>query len=202
MKKLFIPILVLMPIGANAVAVAKICTEIVCTSTDVTSVGCSAADARCYQNSSTGLITQIADCTECQTGYELTSTSTTCGVLTIPYNKCQTTCADCTDCTSDTSWTTAEDSSGLVIISHQQKIIRTCDCGTCIETPEYRCAAGYYGTPTSLSDGCYRCPSSGVVYGTSAAGSTEITSCYMPSETSMTDDSGTFQFTSDCYYSE
>lgn len=65
---------------------------------------------------------------------------------------------------------------------------------------QYRCIAGYYGSGSS----CTRCPSSGGVYGTSAVGSTSITSCYMPSGTTISfsdsTGSGTEKYTSDCYY--
>lgn len=64
------------------------------------------------------------------------------------------------------------------------------------------CLPGYYGTyvkglnkPT-----CTQCPSSGGVYGTSAAGSTAITECYIPSNTSITDSTGTYEFTDNCDY--
>lgn len=65
------------------------------------------------------------------------------------------------------------------------------------------CKPGYY-----LSSGnCIRCPSSGGVYGTTVDHNTGgITSCYIPSSTSISfsdsTGSGTYNFQSDCYYSE
>ena len=55
------------------------------------------------------------------------------------------------------------------------------------------CNAGYY-----LSGGlCLTCPSGG----TSAAGATSITSCYLPSGTTGSDSTGSYTYTSNCYYS-
>lgn len=62
------------------------------------------------------------------------------------------------------------------------------------------CDRGYY---TSAPYECSRCPSSGGIYGTTAnTGNNKITDCYIPSDTSMTDDSGTYVFTSPCYYKQ
>lgn len=71
----------------------------------------------------------------------------------------------------------------------------TCSCK---RTYSYKCAAGYYGLPkSSLMGQCTECPGNG----TSAVGSTSITSCYLPSGTSCSDTSGTCTYTSNCYYS-
>ena len=161
------------------------------------SLGCASTTNTCYKNSTTGKTVQVTNCTACKsgTGTELTNRGFTSSVCetTYLYQDCTTPCPDCTDCTSDTSWSSGN-------IGYQKKVSRTCSCGTCVETPSYRCAAGYYGSSSNGTSGCTRCPSSGGVYGTSAAGSTAITSCYIPSGTSMTDDTGTYQFTSSCYY--
>lgn len=71
-----------------------------------------------------------------------------------------------------------------------------CD-GTYIVTYSYRCAAGYYGSSTNGSSGCSKCPSPG----TSDAGATSITSCYIKSGTTGTETNGTYIYTSNCYYS-
>ncbi|MBO8407247.1 MAG: hypothetical protein IAC77_02165 [Proteobacteria bacterium] len=57
--------------------------------------------------------------------------------------------------------------------------------------------AGYYGDAGNYGRNCTKCPGSG----TSAAGSTSITDCYMPSGSTGSDSSGTFIYTSTCYYS-
>ncbi len=84
-------------------------------------------------------------------------------------------------------------------------------------TKTYVCEAGYYGSPTSSTSGCtqcekgYYCPGGTTRYScatqtknssaTSAAGAKSITSCYLPANTSFSDSSGTYQYSSNCYYS-
>ena len=64
------------------------------------------------------------------------------------------------------------------------------------------CAKGYYKASTGTSK-CERCPPSGGVYGTTAStASTAKTDCYIPSGTSMSDTTGAYEFTSNCYYTE
>lgn len=99
---------------------------------------------------------------------------------------------------------------------------------TCILDPDAKCAAGEYGTapncktcPSNANcpggngstfycnvgyykygSTCSRCPSSGGVYGTTASsGATAITACYLPSGTTGSDETGSFTYTSNCYYS-
>ena len=98
-------------------------------------------------------------------------------------------CPDCTNCSS-TSWSALR-------TGYESRIRATCNCGICDKTTQYRCAAGYYGITTNGSSGCTRCPNSG----SSVAGSTVITSCYLPSGTTGSDSSGTYTYTADCYYS-
>jgi len=104
---------------------------------------------------------------------------------------------------------------------------------SCSACTTYRCASGYYGTATSGTSGCTicpsnatcaggngsifvcakgyykdgglcsRCPTSGGVYGTTAAaGATAVTECYLPANTPITDATGTYIFTGNCYYTE
>ena len=73
-----------------------------------------------------------------------------------------------------------------------------CDCGI----PTYKCAIGYYGSPTNETSGCTRCPASGGVYGTTAsAGATSVTECYLRSGTAFSDASGSGRHEGKCYYS-
>lgn len=55
------------------------------------------------------------------------------------------------------------------------------------------CDAGEYGNGRN----CTACPEPG----TSEMGATEITECYIPAGTVMTDTTGTYTYTEDCYYS-
>lgn len=68
---------------------------------------------------------------------------------------------------------------------------------TCI--PNQECEKGYY----LLNGSCERCPSSGGVYGTTAGtGATNITECYIPAGTTLSDTTGEFTFSTDCYYTK
>ncbi|HIS71043.1 MAG TPA: hypothetical protein IAD02_03600 [Candidatus Enterousia intestinigallinarum] len=81
---------------------------------------------------------------------------------------------------------------------YERRTYRYCSTSTkCTSSIQYRCAAGYYGRTINGSSGCTCCPNSG----SSVAGSTVITSCYLPSGTTGTDTSGTYTYTADCYYS-
>lgn len=99
------------------------------------------------------------------------------------------------DCSDFTSWNDIgngyEESAGMTFL-----------CNECYDVGEnkYRCAAGYYGSSTNGTSGCTRCPSSGGIYGVSAAGSTSIASCYIPSGKSMSDSVGAYTYTANCYY--
>lgn len=62
------------------------------------------------------------------------------------------------------------------------------------------CQKGYYG---NASSGCTKCPSSGGIDGTTATiNTTDITGCYIPTDKSMSDSIGTFQFSEPCFYSK
>ena len=67
-------------------------------------------------------------------------------------------------------------------------------------TTAYRCAAHYYGAPTSANSKCTRCPS----YPGPAeapAGSTKITDCYYPRGTEYNDSTGAFKIIGgDCHH--
>lgn len=78
------------------------------------------------------------------------------------------------------------------------------------------CRAGMYGSTTNLdynpneTDGnclteggkllCTSCPADGTYPGTSAAGTKYITGCYIPANTEISDDTGTYIYTENCNY--
>ena len=67
----------------------------------------------------------------------------------------------------------------------------------CVRGQNYRCVAGAYGNPSaSNKTACAPCPSPG----TSAAGSTSQSDCYIPAGTTGSDSTGTYKYTSNCYY--
>ena len=72
-----------------------------------------------------------------------------------------------------------------------------CVNNVCVRGQNYRCVAGAYGTPSkSNKTACAPCPSPG----TSAAGSTSQSDCYIPAGTTGSDSTGTYKYTSNCYY--
>ncbi|MCM1223524.1 MAG: hypothetical protein NC548_54645 [Lachnospiraceae bacterium] len=107
----------------------------------------------------------------------------------------------CTNCDS-TSWSALR-------TGYQSRIFRWCDDGTCKSQTQYRCAAGYYGTSSNGTSGCTQCPAWSGVYttpaktttlrGTSDAGATQITECYVSAGTHY-DRTGTFKISSTCQY--
>ncbi|MCM1294391.1 MAG: hypothetical protein NC311_02420 [Muribaculaceae bacterium] len=109
------------------------------------------------------------------------------------------TCVKDKNCPNDTDW--AEYRTG-----YQKRTVYNADC---VASIQYRCAAGYYGSSTNGTSGCTQCPTWSDVYttsakttlkrGTSAAGATVITSCYVASGTYY-DVSGTFKISSTCQY--
>jgi len=80
-----------------------------------------------------------------------------------------------------------------------------CD-DVCVETrfQDVRCIAGYWGQPDTPTEddpmGCYPCPTLLGYAGLSINGAQYQTQCYIAEGQSLTDNTGTFEFTSDCYY--
>ena len=112
-------------------------------------------------------------------------------------------CSFCACYSHYTNWSTI----GNNRLSRQYINIDESDYEECKSTTstEYGCAAGYYKSAGSGSTmTCSRCPSSNGIYGTNAAGTTDITTCYIPSGSTyrFSDDtgSGTAKLTSNCYY--
>ena len=67
----------------------------------------------------------------------------------------------------------------------------------CVRGQNYRCVAGAYGNPSaSNKTACAPCPSPG----TSSAGSTSQSDCYIPAGTTGSDSTGTYKYTANCYY--
>ena len=140
---------------------------------------------------------QVITCDVCPSGFLRVQKSVLAPGCSneVTYYECQEPCTGCNNCVSDTDWSEPILNTGV-----QQKATRKCVCNTCNATYEYRCVPGYYGSPTgtSMSDTiCTSCPSQG----TSAAASKYITQCYEPTGTTHNDNSGTFSWTNNCYYS-
>ena len=129
---------------------------------------------------------RVPSCTKCYDGYAIETDMYADGV-----DGCVPGCDPFT-CKSDTTWTAGN-------TGYQKKTNRSCNTNNdCIETTVYQCAGGYYGTPTNGTSGCTRCPTGNGVTGTSPAGTTVATGCYV---TSGSDTGGSFTYTSNCFYS-
>lgn len=61
------------------------------------------------------------------------------------------------------------------------------------------CKKGYYLTNKAGMTLCEKCPSPGT---SDDGNNTDYTACYIPAGTIMTDETGTFTYTSDCHYSK
>lgn len=145
-------------------------------------------DEICFSGGGVGSCT---DSLQCPGGYYCKFTSGGSIGTCTPYPDCFNGCPDC----NTTAW--SAHSSG-----YEKRAVATCDTTfcTCTKKTEYRCAAGYYGTSTNGASGCTRCPSFGGGYGSSAAGSTVITNCYISSGSSFAESTGSGTYTSNCYY--
>ncbi|MDE6478194.1 MAG: hypothetical protein K2L94_03010 [Alphaproteobacteria bacterium] len=105
----------------------------------------------------------------------------------------------CQPCTSSTCTYSCSSCSDTWVVGNTgyEKTTRVCArngaCDVRASSQKYRCAAGYYGTSSNGTSGCTRCPSNG----NSNAGTTSITGCYI---TSGSDATGSYVYTSNCYY--
>ncbi len=149
----------------------------------------------------------IPSCKTCPSGYErqLDETgwtyddvcynpeySETLAGMPIEIYRCVKTCTNC----NDSDW-------AAYGTGYERYFHRTCVDGTCVSTARYRCAAGYYGSSTSGTSGCTKCPSSGGVAGQSEPGNNAvITKCYIPSGSKFSDSTGRWTYTGNCYYSK
>ena len=181
MKKYLFLAGLLILISPDAAYAANDCVEEVCKNfiSNPTMTGCASASQRCYNGSS------MITCNRCESGWESKSNTVTVGGCSVV----QVVCAKCTGCSNcnDSLWSSAAP-------GHEVRQIRTCNCNTCSSTPEFRCAAGYYGSPSNGSSGCTACPSGS----TSSAGSTSKSDC-CESGDSGSDGTGSWSKPACCY---
>lgn len=207
--------LVLAMCGINN-ATAAACLAQACTSQTIYAaqgMRCATSSTNCYGDY------KVLTCNSCNSGYTRTKQTTAVSGCdnTVTFYTCISNSSDggdnscngtCTDCNS-TSWTS-------VTTGYQQQTTATCNTNTCVcsKSTSYRCASGYYKTAnilcqfgTSNCTGCSPCPthSASGVSGSSGAGTTAATGCYITTATSWTFSdsagSGTERFGSTCYYS-
>jgi len=134
-------------------------------------------------------------CAACATGYQLKSTTVSYGGCSLRYNTCEkedTTVVSCTTTCNDSPWIPSD-------IKYMQKKKYTCSNKKCVAFQTlYRCAAGYYGinNQSTNKSGCERCPENGnSIPGDNATD----TRCFIGG--GSTDDTGTYSYISQCYYS-
>ena len=185
----------ILTIPNTAFGLVTVCRQMACmpsdSSIEVRGLNCAMSTATCWGSGTDK--TGVESCTTCESGYTKVSKSIilSCGngTVTATYNTCLPTCTT-SNCKSDTSWSAAG-------TGYQKKANRSCsDSTTCKTTYSYRCAAGYYGSSSNGRSGCNPCPSGG----TSSAGTTSATGCYIPSGTTGSDSTGTYKYTSNCYW--
>jgi len=146
--------------------------------------------AGCAMATSLGCIgsVEVSTCQECLDGYTRVPGITQCSQQLY---ECEPDVSCTCDCPGDVGWTSA--GTGYQVYTEYLCNATTCACDPVYS---YRCAAGYYGSPISNHAGCTSC----VPFGTSAAGSTAITNCYLPTTYTGADPTGTFGYTQNCYY--
>lgn len=187
-------------IGATAIAQATCVEMSVSSCSDIAVVAtnrCAEIESQsCYkQRNSNGNETGsviYSSCLSCPSGYtKQTQAVDVCSnVADAPkINVC---CASCDGCVSDTTWSSYDS-------TREVKVSRSCNCGTCKTLNLYRCKAGYYGSGSSTSN-CTLCPENDVrIMGSSEAGSTKITQCFV---NRGVDSSGNYDYTEPCYYTQ
>ncbi|MBE6456370.1 MAG: hypothetical protein E7008_00270 [Alphaproteobacteria bacterium] len=216
--------------ATTAVCVSTTCPSSSSTATiyDLPDPGCGTYTTKCLrrQVGTSGLTSDYVylrykDCTACKSAATMVTQNISTGTNLIRYQQA---CGETTSMTTrnECSCGTQCDSAYCLIMwtpwstvktGYQERTKSACNastnCACAVVEREVRCAAGYYGTASygMLADGtygysgCSRCPSSGGVYGTSVAGSTAITSCYIPAgDISWTDNTGTYVCGEDSFY--
>ncbi len=86
---------------------------------------------------------------------------------------------------------------------YQVRTAKTCVNGTCESAAEFRCNTGWYGTPTTVGNGCTQCPSttSGDIKGTTAGPGAKLqTECFLPAGTAFSDSTGSGKYSAPCYW--
>lgn len=182
----------------NYAALAQNCTADLCSDDyhDITNVasGCSRVTRTCYCKES------VASCMRCKDGYTQTQSSVTLsGGGSVKYYYCKS-----DNCTLTPSYCSGKNTGWVAgNTGYQKNTTYTFDdvACACDSSTVYRCADGFWGASINGTTGCTRCLALNGIYGQSSAGSTVITSCYMPSGAAFSDDTGTGAYNENCYYS-
>ena len=171
-----------------------------------------------YSGAPNGVCMVVPNCTQCESGYHIelvgfpviadSNTGTlTCTSINVPYNVCAKDATSQQDCVSDTDWVGT-------LQGYEKFSTRTWNGTKCIESTRYRCAADWYGTPSTATTGCTHCPGtqiteykpstgkgeSKIIAGHSNAGAQAITACWIDGYRGI-DTTGIFE-QPPCYYSK
>lgn len=189
---------------------AGTCTQYTPNTGDDDAEECEAVDVDCsnpgsiryYRNSTGDHCYIVQDCNSCPSPLKIATLSVP-DCTGVTYQGCKCTCTGTKP--ADPGW---EDTD----TGYQEYLVYECSCdtGSAQWVPvatDYRCDQGYYGNASwGGTSGCTRCPQATNIYqgrflatGTSAAGTTSVTGCYLPAGT-YSDSTGTFQYTSSCMY--
>ncbi len=204
-SKLFIlSMMTIIPIY-NVTNAASMCTSTTCpvgTSQEVFKNCATDGTNVCYKNTS-GTVFRFTNCASCNAGMVLSQVV----LSNVPGNHCNNLnakvsvcCYPCSTCINDIN----AQYSATGTAGYERKPTKSCSCfDGCQTSYIYRCAAGYYGSSTDGTSGCNRCPKllNSSIYGASAAGSEDVTNCYMPAGTVFSNSTGSGVFTEDCQYS-
>lgn len=181
------------PSGSGALMVQELVPEMYCASYGTKTCWTNGTNTYAYR-----------PCINCPIPYSNISTTFPFDCGTTQFSVC--TCY-CSNCESDTDWSD-------VGTGYQKIVSRWCDCDSgstaaCATSTSYRCATGYYGSSSNGTSGCSPCPTwreiyaspdlTGVPRGTSLAGATAITGCYIAPGTYY-DETGAFKISSNCPY--
>ncbi|MBQ8294335.1 MAG: hypothetical protein IJX89_03040 [Alphaproteobacteria bacterium] len=181
---------------------AKACTDTYISDVEIPTIdGCSAEEIRKFGN------TEYRTCFNCSAGYrgvdetvtvpECTNTFTITTCEEIPESERE--CEEDSDC----------EPSVLLEITDEGKVLMQAEgwCGGDMkcewDSEYYYCARGYYGEYgpwMDISDfTCAQCPNGGTTVDYYAS---SISECYVSAGTKFDDDTGTYEFTENCFYSD
>ena len=159
--------------------------------------GCSASSSYCFGTAA------VKTCDTCSVGYTATTKTLSVGTCSSDYSYTDcvssgggvggTSCTTNADCGTDSDWW----GTGAI----QTRTSHLCLRNTCSSSMRARCAPGYYdengiGSGMAFQISCVPCPEPG----TSSAAAKSINLCYVPANTTLTDTSGVYSFSSNCSY--
>lgn len=209
MNKTFLVAAAVITLHTTAVFAKDICAQSTpCTASQTGIIGCKTSQPICYLTPS-------------GTNFKFLSCTSACDsdMITIPNPKYYDECATTDGAMSITCGRVTKAWSSITS-EYGSAEYEVCDAiEGCYTAFAYGCNKGYYGrynlTAVATASGttCTRCPSiansDSQIYGTTANTPNEqnfnnikITECYIPNNTQITDLTGTFIYTQNCFYTE